>query len=215
MPINFFSKILNGGFSIATCLSCVFLSLVAFVNTSNAHEHHNHAVDKTAGIKRTEVSYTLPSIKLVRQDDSKVDLLKELDDGRPVVLSFVYTSCTAICPVTSQVFSQVQEMLGKDRGKVRLMSISIDPEYDTPSRLASYAKKYGASLDWQFYTGSIDSSIAVQKAFKAYQGDKMNHIPVTFVRGAPGQSWVRLDGFASPMDVIQELQGLKKVSHSH
>ncbi len=168
------------------------------------HEHHHHAAAQSAGTKRSEAKYQIPSLTLVRQDGSKAAFPKELDDGRPVILNFIYTSCTAICPVTSQVFSQVQEKLGKDAAKVHMVSISIDPEYDTPARLSEYAKKYKAGGQWQYYTGTVEASIAMQKAFDAYRGDKMNHIPVTYLRIAPGKPWVRLDGFASPDEVIRE-----------
>jgi protein SCO1/2 len=52
------------------------------------------------------------------------------------------------------------------------------------------------------------SKIPFQKAFDAYRGDKMNHLPVTFVRLAPGKPWVRLDGFATPDDIVREYRTL-------
>jgi protein SCO1/2 len=168
------------------------------------HHHHHQMADAAEGTKRSEMPYQVPALSLVRNDGSKAQFPQELDDGRPVILNFIYTSCTAICPVTTQVFSQVQEKLGKDAAKVHMVSISIDPEYDTPARLSEYAKKYGAGRDWQFYTGTVEASVALQKAFDTYRGDKMNHIPVTYLRAAPGKPWVRLDGFAKPDEVVRE-----------
>jgi protein SCO1/2 len=168
------------------------------------HHHHHPMAEAAEGTKRSEMQYQVPVLSLVRQDGSKAAFPQELDDGRPVILNFMYTSCTAICPVTTQVFSQVQEKLGKDAAKVHMVSISIDPEYDTPARLAEYAKKYSAGSAWQFYTGTVEASVAIQKAFDSYRGDKMNHIPVTYLRPAPGKSWVRLDGFAKPDEVVHE-----------
>ena len=172
------------------------------------HDHHDHAAQVPAGVKRSEATYNVPAVNLVRQDGTKVAFPKEIDDGRPVLLNFVYTSCTAICPVTSQVFSQIQEKLGKDAAKVHMVSVSIDPEYDTPARLVEYAKKYKAGPAWQHYTGTVEASVTMQKAFDAYRGDKMNHVPVTYLRVAPGKPWVRLDGFASPDEVIREYHKL-------
>jgi protein SCO1/2 len=99
------------------------------------------------------------------------------------------------------VFSQLQALLGEDLKKTKLVSISIDPEYDTPPRLRDYAKKFSALPQWRHYTGTREASLAVQKAFHAYRGDKMNHFPVTFLRGAPRRPWIRLEGFATP-DVL-------------
>jgi len=169
------------------------------------HEHHHAAVDTNGTVKRSEADYQVPDLKLVRNDGTVTQFPKEIDDGRPVILDFIYTSCTDICPMTSLVLSQVQKKLAKDIGKVHLVSISIDPEYDTPERLTAYARRYSASPQWQHYTGTIEASVAMQKAFGAYRGDKMNHTPVTYVRLAPGKPWVRLDGFANPDEIIREL----------
>jgi protein SCO1/2 len=85
-----------------------------------------------------------------------------------------------------------------------MMSISIDPEQDTPARLREYAQRNGAGPQWQHYTGTIEASVAVQRAFSVYRGDKMDHPPVAFMRPAPGRPWVRLDGFASPSELLVE-----------
>ena len=107
-----------------------------------------------------------------------------------------------------QTFAQVQSKLGSDRDQVRMVSVSIDPEQDTPGRLREYAKQYRAGPQWQFYTGTVQSSIAVQRAFDAYRGDKMNHTPVTFLRAAPGRPWIRIDGFATPDEIVREVRQL-------
>ena len=74
------------------------------------------------------------------------------------------------------------------------------------ARLRDYAKKYGAGPGWQHYTGTLAASKATQVAFNAYRGNKMEHAAVTLVRAAPGRPWVRLDGFATPEDVLKELR---------
>jgi subtilisin family serine protease/cytochrome oxidase Cu insertion factor (SCO1/SenC/PrrC family) len=156
---------------------------------------------------RTTASYRVPDVALVRADGAHVTLRRELDDGKPVILNFIFTSCAAICPVMTQTFADVQRRLGDER--VHLVSLSIDPEADTPARLGEYAKKFAAGAQWSFYTGSLEASIAAQKAFDVYRGDKMNHAPVTFLRVAPGQPWVRLEGFAAAEDVVAEYRRLR------
>ena len=85
-----------------------------------------------------------------------------------------------------------------------MISITIDPEQDTPERLKEYAGRFKAESGWLFLTGSIDNIIATQKAFDAYRGDKMNHVPLTFLRSTQDGSWVRLEGFASANEVVAE-----------
>jgi protein SCO1/2 len=146
---------------------------------------------------------------LVRQDGSKTTLSKELDGNKPTVLAFFYTSCTTVCPVTSQILAGTQALLGKELKGARIISISIDPEYDTPERLNAYRKKFDAQPEWQHYTGTLADSIAAQKVFGAYRGDKMNHVPLIFVNGGGKKSWVQLQGFPSAEQVVKEFHEQK------
>ena len=81
-------------------------------------------------LQRLEATYAIPAVDLVRDDGKTVSLPAELDDGRPVVLNFIYTSCSTICPLSSQVFAQFQRALGAKHESVHLVSIS-----PTPSRI--------------------------------------------------------------------------------
>ncbi len=166
------------------------------------HEHHHHEMPVDPVVKRAEAIYQLPAVSLIRSDGSSAAFPGEIDDGRAVLLNFIYTSCTTVCPLTTQVFSQVQTLLAQGHHSAHLMSISIDPEYDTPARLSEYAKKFKASGQWQFYTGAVGASILLQQAFNVYRGDKMNHSPVTFMRASPDKPWLRLDGFATADELI-------------
>ena len=141
---------------------------------------------------------------LIRDDGRQVSLSEALDTDHPVFVDFIYTTCTAICPVTSATFAALQEKLAAAHDAVSLVSFSIDPEEDTPRRLTEFRKKYGAGPQWHHYTGTVEASIATQRAFGVFTGDKMGHTPVTLFRAAPGQPWVRLDGFATPDELLRE-----------
>jgi protein SCO1/2 len=166
---------------------------------------HCHMAPAGQAWTKTTARYELPDVTLVRADGTRVDLRREIDDGRPVLLNFIFTTCTAICPVMSQTFARIQS---QHLEGVHMVSVSIDPEQDSPARLTEYAHRFGAGPDWTFYTGSPEASIAVQRAFDTYRGDKMNHVPVTFLRAAPGKPWVRLDGFAKADEVAKEYREL-------
>ena len=171
-----------------------------------AHDHSAHmaqmAAEARTAAQPRRVSYEAPAVPMLDQFGRKIAFDKALDDGRPVILNFIFTSCTTVCPVMSQIFMQVQAKLAGELDHVHMVSVSIDPEYDTSARLLAYARQRGAGAQWDFYTGSIDSSVAIQKAFDAFRGDKMNHEAVTLLHGAHGKSWLRLDGFASPEAIV-------------
>jgi protein SCO1 len=191
----------------AVCLALLMGAAAADAPVSDAatasdpHAHHHM---EASALQRSEGAYLTPAVNLVRDDGKTVSLPAELDDGRPVVLNFIYTSCTTICPLSSQVFAQFQHGLGPKHEPVHLMSISIDPEQDSPSRLRTYAQQFHAEPGWDHYSGTVAASIAVQRAFAAYRGDKMSHTPLTLMRAAPGKPWVRLDGFATAADLLAE-----------
>jgi protein SCO1/2 len=186
-------------------------SLLAIAaSRSYGHELNEHPAshDGTDRTVSSTVQYTVPAVQMVRDDGKAVSLPAEMNDGRPVVLNFVFTSCGSICPVMSAVLSQFDHKLGADREHVHLMSISIDPEEDTPARLREYAKKFQAGPEWQHYTGTVEASVATQRAFKVWRGDKMSHAPATFVRAAPGQPWLRIDGLVTPDELLQKYRQL-------
>jgi protein SCO1/2 len=173
---------------------------------ADPHAQHHRMMMMPPQTTRLLADYKVPDLRLVRDDDKPVALRAELDDGRPVVLSFIYTTCTTICPVTSQTLADLQAKLGAARDSVHLVSISIDPEQDTPARLRDYARKFGAGPEWRHYTGTLEASVAAQKAFGVYAGDKMNHAPVTLLRPSAGSQWVRIEGFATSDQLLAELR---------
>jgi protein SCO1/2 len=159
-------------------------------------------------VSRSTVAYQAPEVTLVRADGQRVSLPRELDDGRPVLLNFIFTTCSSICPLTSRTLEEFQHKLGSDASHIHLMSISIDPEQDTPQRLSEYAQRFHAGPEWQYYTGTLTASIAAQRAFDVYRGEKMSHTPVTLMRAAPGQPWLRIEGFVTPDELVGDYRKL-------
>jgi protein SCO1/2 len=195
--------------SVGRFCAAVACALLATFAGSAALAHGDHAAHAAAakpGYVRTLATYPIPDTRLVDMNGADFLLRAALESGHPVMVNFVFTSCAAVCPVMSATFAQVQERLGID--PLHLVSISIDPEHDTPARLREYANKFGAGPQWLFVTGSSEASVAVQRAFDVYRGDKMSHDPVTLIRAAPGKPWVRLEGFAAASDLIREYRRL-------
>jgi protein SCO1/2 len=162
------------------------------------------------------VSYSIPDVKLVDENGKAVSI-RELTDGRsPVMLNFIFTTCTTICPVMTSTFHQVQEKLGQSRKDVRMVSISIDPENDTPKKLKEYAAKNMVGAQWTLLTGSLENSVAVQKAFGAFAGEKMNHKPVTFLKAKGSDTkWVRMEGLAEAGQILGEYDKLDMSGMNH
>jgi protein SCO1/2 len=88
--------------------------------------------------------------------------------GTVMVVNFVFTTCPDICPLLTQQMAKIQERLLGSGASVKLVSISVDPENDTPAVLKKYAEKNGArSAVWSFLTGDLAQIYdTVVKGFK-------------------------------------------------
>ena len=171
------------------------------------HAHHRHMMESKR-YSRSLHDYQLPDLEVVNMAGEKTRLLDEVNPGKPVMVNFIFTTCTTICPVMIATFAQVQSELGAESGEVRMISFSIDPEHDTPERLREYAGRFNAGPQWQFLTGSLANSVAIQKAFDVYRGNKMNHEPTYLMKAADGNSWVRIDGLAKAAEIVAEYHRL-------
>lgn len=136
-------------------------------------------------------------VPLIDQHGRATTLRAVLDTDLPVLVNFIFTTCTTVCPIMSRGFAQLQESLGPDRDRVRLVSISIDPEVDSVGALEAYARRYQASDAWWLLTGTHEASVSAQRTFGAYRGDKMNHAPATFVRRSRDAPWEVIGGLSS------------------
>lgn len=155
-------------------------------------------------------TYDVPDMRMVEASGKELGLRNLLNGDEPVMLNFIFTTCTTLCPVMSATFHDVQKKLGPGRKDVRLVSVSIDPENDTPAELTKYATKFKAGSQWTFLTGTVQQSVDVQMAFGIFAGEKMNHTPVTFIKAKGARSnWVRIDGLASAGQIIKEYDKLK------
>ncbi len=77
-------------------------------------------------------------------------------DGKVWLANFIFTSCATECPTLSMRVSAIQKRLQESGDDVKFISFSVDPQTDTPERLASYAKTFGARPGWEFLTGDPD-----------------------------------------------------------
>jgi protein SCO1/2 len=203
----------------ATWAACLAAALLVVTTVSRAdeeadeHQHHHHhaagpGAPATTAVTRSERSYAVPDLQLEDADGRAVAVRSLLETDQPVMLDFIYTSCSAVCPLLSEIFAQVQHKLGADSAKLRMVSISIDPDYDTPRVLRRYAQAYHPGAQWRFLTGKAADVAAVQQAFDAYKANKMDHEPLVFLRASKRSPWIRLDGLVDPDMLVRELRAM-------
>ncbi len=97
--------------------------------------------------------YTLPAYQLV--DQAKKPFTPEMMHGKVWVASFAFTSCPSACPALVAALGRLQERYEKNDIPVEIVTLTVDPEHDTPDVLAAYASELGADpTRWRFVTGS-------------------------------------------------------------
>ena len=161
---------------------------------------------KKAPFSRSIANYHVPSVALLNMRGKTVELGELLDHEGPVLLQFAFTSCATICPVLSSTTAQLQKNLDDDAKRLRIITISIDPQHDTAAVLKQYARSLGAGKLWHFLTGDAGNIATVRKAFNAYTPNKSRHEALTFLRAIRKQPWVRITGLISAAALTEEVR---------
>jgi protein SCO1 len=154
-----------------------------------------------------------PAFTLTAQDGQRLSL-NELG-GKVVVVTFIYASCVDACPLLTAKMAGLQDELGRDFGpKVFFLSITVDPERDTPEILTRYAQAHGANLSgWAFLTGTPDEIRAVARQYGIYHtkqaaGD-VDHTFLTSLVDPRGTLRVQYMGIRfDPDELLRDLQSL-------
>jgi protein SCO1/2 len=96
----------------------------------------------------------LPNFELLDQNNQKINFSSYR--GNVVIVNFIFTSCPDVCPLLSAQMAKIQERTATAGGSIKLVSISVDPQTDTPAVLAKYATKFNARrAQWAFLTGPL------------------------------------------------------------
>jgi protein SCO1 len=104
----------------------------------------------------------LPNLPVVTQDGKTLKFYDDVIKGKIVLISFIYTNCPDICPLTTARLTQVEDQLGDTVGRdIFFVSMTVDPERDTPERLKEFATAFGIGPGWLFLTGKPEDIRAI------------------------------------------------------
>jgi len=176
-----------------TRLAALCLALSVFFATAPLMAH------ETGGDQRLPVIGPAPPFTLTSQDGKQV-ALADLR-GKVLAVTFIYTGCPDICPLVTQKMVDVQNALGARFGaKIAFVSITLDPEHDTPPVLKDYAQSWGAKPNgWMFLTGSPAAIRDATRRYGVYFAKKedgsVDHTQLTTLVDADGRMRVQYIGW--------------------
>jgi cytochrome oxidase Cu insertion factor (SCO1/SenC/PrrC family) len=154
----------------------------------------------------------IPDVELQDQNGRKVKFYTDLVKDRVVAVNFIFTRCTTVCPglgVSSAALARhLSETAGEGVTLPRIISISIDPETDTPERLRAWSENFGTAPGWTLVTGSRREIETLLKALQAYTPDINLHSSAFLLGNDATGQWKRVGGSAAPAKLAEALAEL-------
>ncbi len=157
--------------------------------------------------ERSPAERYFSDVELINQDGEKVRFYTDVLKNKVVVVNTFFTTCTNICPPMNRNFEKMQEALGDRLGKdAFLVSITVDPGTDTPTRLKEYGRRFHARPGWMFLTGKKENVDWALYKLGQYVETKDNHTSIFIIGNEPKGLWKKAFGLAKAEELIQILE---------
>jgi protein SCO1/2 len=177
---------------------------------------HTEAHAAAADVVSPDTKMNIPDVELLDQNGRKIHFYTDLVKGKTVVINFIFTTCTTICPPLGATFARVQKELGDKAGEdVRFISISVDPATDTPERLKSWGAKFHAGPGWTFVTGNKPQVDELLRALGASSASREDHTPTILIGNDAHGFWQRTYGLAKTSEIIQLINKATNLETNH
>lgn len=170
------------------------------------HEQQGQAAKPSL---RTDENYQrayFTDLPLLTQDGKEVRFYRDILRGKVVLISFVYTNCTDVCPILMPNLAEIQNRLGDRFGRdVSFVSISVDPEDDTPEVLKRYGENFGVKPGWTFLTGKKENVDWVVYKLGQFTEDFEDHSMLFLLGDVKNGRWAKMRGDMPPEVVLARL----------
>jgi protein SCO1/2 len=143
-------------------------------------------------------------VELINQDGQSVRFYSDVLKGKVVIINTFFATCTNVCPSLNRNFEKIQDALGDRLGKEAfLVSISVDPEMDTPPRLKEYGRKFHARPGWIFLTGKRENLDWALYKLGQYVETKDKHTTILIIGNEPKGLWKKAYGLARSEELMK------------
>ena len=197
-------------------LVCSAVSFTLVAQTSSAqkpvgdHGSHAHTPPAASTSKpKPPPTLSIPDVEVFDHDGRKQKFYTDLVKDKVVVINFMFTTCRAICPMSGANFSKLQTLLGERLGQdVFLISVTTDPETDSPEKLKAWGQRFKAKTGWTLVTGQKKEVI---KLLRVLTGDGLNndyHVPSLCIVNDAKKTHRWAYGLEDPMQVTRMVDEL-------
>src|ERR1700722_17503150 len=153
------------------------------------------------------------NVEVTTQDGRTLRFYDDVMKGKILLINFFFTACDAVCPLMTENLVRVQELLGPRVGKdIFMVSITLQPEHDTPEMLAAYARTYGVGPGWLFLTGTktdielLRHRLGFVDSDPAQDAAPEQHIGTVRVANEPMHRWAMSPALLNPEALIRTVK---------
>lgn len=151
--------------------------------------------------------------RLLTQRGDEVAFYSDVLRGKIVLLHLIFTQCADACPSQTATVAQVQKLLAPRVGsEFALVSITVDPERDTPQVLRDYAAKFDAKDGWLFLTGSKRDVDDVLRRLGRLAPTREAHTSLFMLGNVDAGQWLNVHPLAAPEEIARRMRSLAEAA---
>lgn len=193
-------------------LALLVVIIVALWGLRNTNGSANaNANTNPSGLQGTDLGSTpAPDFRLTDQFGKPISLSQF--HGEPVVLTFLYTHCPDVCPLTAEKLHSAQLQLGKDASHVMMLAVSVDPKRDDKAAALNFSQEHKLTTNWHYLIGSENELSSVWNAYSVYAQPETSttsmHTSAVYVIDKEGRERIFLGGDFAPAQLASDLKVL-------
>jgi len=149
-------------------------------------------------------------LEVIDQNGKHLRFYSDVLKGRVVLINFIFTNCGDACPLITHKLVQVRALLDDSvKDDIWFVSISVDPDRDTPEAMKAFAEKHGADEShWVFLTGSKENLDAITKKLGQYSDEVEAHSTLMLAGNTRTRHWTKVMPVAPPPGIAAQLSAL-------
>ncbi len=198
---------------LASRLSVVTFAILVIIVVTVIQQHNSVGIPNGSSLQGTDLAGApAPNFRLTDQSGNQISL--QQFKGKPVVLTFLYTHCPDVCPLTAERLHSTMLELGKDAHNVAVLAVSTDPKRDDVAAALNFSQQHQMTNYWHYLIGTQQQLSPVWSSYSIYaqaQQQNINHSMAILVIDKQGHERVFLSSNDfTPAQLTADLQILLK-----